>query len=114
MGKGITVEVSAAERARLEAIAADQNSPQKDVWRARIVLLTADGLGTSEIIRRAGTSKVTVWRWQQRLMRAGLEGLLRDKTRPSRIPPLPPRVHQRTVALTRGDPPGEAPSGRRR
>ena len=72
------------------------------------MLLTAAGLGTSEIMRQAGTSKVTVWRWQERFMRTGVEGLLRDKTRPSRIPPLPARVHERTVALTLGDPPGEA------
>ena len=91
----------------MEAIVADRNSPQKHVWRARIVLLTADGLGTNEIMRQAGTSKVTVWRWQERFMRAGVEGLLRDKTRRSRIPPLPSNVAERTVALTLGDPPGE-------
>jgi DNA invertase Pin-like site-specific DNA recombinase len=85
MREGITVEVSAAERARLAAIVADRNSPQKHVWRARIVLLTADGSGTNEIMRQAGTSKVTVWRWQERFMRAGVEGLLRDKTRRSRM-----------------------------
>ena len=84
------------------------NIPQKHVWRARIVLLTVDGLGASEIMRRAGTSKVTVWRWQERFMRAEVEGLLRDKTRPSRIPPLPASVHERTVSLTIGDPRGEA------
>jgi hypothetical protein len=55
-GKGITVGVSAAERSQLEAIVSDRNSQQKLVWRARIVLLTADG----EIMRRTGTSKVTV------------------------------------------------------
>jgi hypothetical protein len=57
MREGITVEVGAADRARLEAIVAHRNSPQKHVWRARIVLLTAAGLGTSEIMRQAGTSK---------------------------------------------------------
>ena len=98
MREGITVAVSAAERARLEAIVADRNSPQKHVWRARIVLLTADGLGTNEIMRQAGTSKVTVWRWQERFMRAGVEGLLRDKMRRSRIPPLPSNAAERTVA----------------
>jgi len=71
------------------------------------VLLTADGVGTNEIMRRTGTSKVTVWRWQERFMRAGIAGLLRNKTRPSRIPPLPISVHERTVALTLGNPPGE-------
>ncbi len=89
MRVGITVEVSAADWARLEAIASDRNSRQKHVWRARIVLLTADGLGTNEMMRRTGTSKGTVWRWQERFMRTGVAGLLRDKTRPSRIPALP-------------------------
>ena len=83
MREGITVEVSAADRARLEAIVADRNSPQKHVWRARIVLLTADGRGTNEIMRQAGTSKVTVWRWQERFTRSGVAGLLRDKCQPT-------------------------------
>ena len=34
MRKGIEIEVTAADRARLEAIVADRNSPQKHVWRA--------------------------------------------------------------------------------
>jgi hypothetical protein len=107
MREGITVEVSAADRARLEAIVADRNSPQKHVWRARTVLLTADGLGTGEILRRAGTSKVTVWRWQERFVR-GCRRAVAHKTRSSRILPLPASVHERTVALTLADPPGEA------
>ena len=41
-------------------------------------------------------------------MRSGVADLLRDKTRPSRIAPLPASVHERTVALALGDPPGEA------
>ena len=108
MRKGIIVELSTADRARLEAVVADRNSPQKHVWRARIVLLTANGHGTALIMRQAGVSKVAVWRWQERFMTAGVEGLLRDKTRPSRIPPLGSEVTARVLTLTTtGDPPGE-------
>src|SRR5215469_11601778 len=107
MRSGITVEVSDADRQRLAAIVADRNSPQKHVWRANIVLLTAEGCGTAEIMRRAGVSKTAVWRWQERFMTAGVDGLLRDKTRPSRIPPLEPEVERRVVARTLDDPPGE-------
>lgn len=107
MRTGIVVEVTAAERARLEAVVTDRNSPQKHVWRARIVLLTADGCSTAEIKRRTGKAKTAVWRWQERFMQAGVDGLLRDKTRPSRIPPLGPEVAERVVALTLGDAPGE-------
>jgi transposase len=108
MGTGsIIVEVSATDRQQLAAIVADRNTAQKHVWRARILLLTADGCGTAEIMRRAGTSKTAVWRWQKRFMTEGVEGLLRDKTRPSRIPPLSTAVEQGVVARTLLDPPGE-------
>ena len=40
MRNGIHVNVSSAERTRLEAVVADRSSPQKHVWRARIILLT--------------------------------------------------------------------------
>jgi transposase len=107
MREGITVRVSESDRVRLAAIVADRNSPQKHVWRARIVLMTGDGIGTNTIMRQTGKSKVTVWRWQERFMAQGVDGLVRDKTRPSRIPRLPTTVHERTVALTQTDPPGE-------
>ncbi|MBV9532242.1 MAG: hypothetical protein JO283_14560 [Bradyrhizobium sp.] len=40
-------------------------------------------------------------------MQAGVGGLLRDKSRRSRIPPLGPEIAERVVVLTFGDPPGE-------
>jgi transposase len=108
MREGISVEMSAADRARLEAVVADRNSPQKHVWRARIVLATADGLGTGEIVRRTGKSKPCVWRWQERFVREGVAGLLRDKTRPSRLPPLAQTTIDRVIELTPTEPPHEA------
>ena len=47
MRKGIVVNVNGEDRLRLAAIVANRNSPQKHVWRVRIILLTADGLGTA-------------------------------------------------------------------
>ena len=107
MRTGITIDLNFMDRRRLEAVVADRNSPHKHVWRTRIVLLTADGAGTNEIMLRTGKSKTCVWRWQERFMEKGFEGLLRDKTRPSRIKPLGSEAADRVVALTLGDPPGE-------
>lgn len=101
----MTVQPSA--RKRLKAILKDRNAPQKHVWRAEIVLLTGEGLGTNEIMRRTKKSKTCVWRWQERFMAEGIEGLLRDKTRPSRIAALGPQVAARVVAMTQERPPGE-------
>src|SRR6478735_12586236 len=100
--------LSATDRVRLAAIAADRNSPQKHVWRAQIVLLSADRLGTVEIMRRTGKAKAGVWRWQARYLEAGVDGLLRDRTRPSRIPRLATDLVERVVARTLQPPPGEA------
>jgi hypothetical protein len=51
---------------RSPARRADRNSRQKHAWRARIILATAKGCGTAEIMRWSGKSKPCVWRWQER------------------------------------------------
>ena len=108
MRTGISITLKPADRRRLAALARDRNAPHKHVWRAEIVLLSADGVGTNEIMRQTGKSKTCVWRWQERFVQAGYDGLLRDKTRPSRIPPLGSDIAERVVVLTHTDPPAEA------
>lgn len=107
MHERTSIRLSAAARSKLEAVVANRNSPQKHVWRAKIVLLTADGHGTAAIMRATGKVKTVIWRWQERFRDEGAAGLWRDKTRPSRIPPLAPEVAECVVALTlAGPPPG--------
>ncbi len=107
MRAGILLTVSPEDRPQLLALVKDRNSPQKHVWRARIVLLSADGVGTSENMRETGKSKTCVWRWQERFAAEGYKGLLRDKTRPSRVKPLADDIVAGVVALTLAAPPGE-------
>jgi transposase len=80
MRAGIIVNVIRADRHRLEAIIRDRGAPQKHVWRAKIILATADGCGTAEIMRRSGKAKPVVWRWQERFMKEGVDG---QSTRPA-------------------------------
>ena len=107
MRAGKSLSVSSADVGRLKAVVQDRDTPQKHVWRAEIVLLTAKGVGTNAIIRRTGKSKTCVWRWQERFIDEGFDGLLRDKTRPSRIKPLGAETAERVVALTLEKPPAE-------
>ena len=108
MRTGIFFTVSPTDRKRLKAIIADPKSPQKQVWRARIVLLTVDGQGTHAIMATTGKSKTCVWRWQERFMQEGVDGLLHDKTRPPGIAPIPPEKVAEIVRLTHEPPPHEA------
>ena len=108
MRAGIVVNVTPGDRRRLEAIVGNRNAPQKHVWRAKIILATADGCGTAEIMRRSGKAKPVVWRWQARFMAEGVAGLTRDKTRKPGKPPLAVVTVQRVVDLALSPPPGEA------
>lgn len=96
----ICLYLGPADRAELQALLTNRNTARKLAWRAGIVLATADGEGTVEIMRRTGMSKPTVWRWQERYLDEGVPGLKRDKTRPSRVPPLPREVRLKVIAKT--------------
>lgn len=108
MRNGISITLDDADRRRLSALVSDHNTPQKHVWRAQIVLLSADGVGTSAIMTETGTAKATVWRWQARFMAEGVEGLLRDKTRPPGKAPVAESKASALVAVTLKPPPFEA------
>ena len=104
----ICLYLNPADRAELQALVADRNSPRKLVWRAEIVLAIADGHGPAQIMRRASTSKPTVWRWQARYLDEGVDGLKHDKTRPSRVPPLPRETRLKVIAKTVQETPSNA------
>jgi transposase len=108
MRAGISITVTPEDRLRLEVIVRDRNAKQKHVKRAKVILATADGCGTNEIMRRSGLSKPVVWRWQERFMREGVDGLTRDKTRKPGKKPLPAASVQRVVDLALGPAPGES------
>jgi len=108
MHERTNIQLSAVDRSALEAVVANRNSAQKHVWRAKIVLMTAEGYGTAEIMRATGKAKTVIWRWQERFRDDGAAGLWRDKTRRSRIPPLSPAVAERVVAMTLAGPPPAA------
>src|SRR3979409_2565101 len=92
--------ISAADRERLERLVRDRNTPQKVVWRARIVLLASDGLTAEGIATAVDKSLLTVRRWRRRYMAKGMDGLLKDATRPSRVKPLTPEKTKQVVHMT--------------
>ena len=93
------IRLTRKDRAALEAVAEDGNTPQKIAKRARIVLLTADGLSVNAIMREAKSSKTSVWNWPKRFIEAGIEGLLRDKSKKPGKAPLADAVKARVVEM---------------
>jgi transposase len=69
------IELSSAERARLEATAHKYTSPYRDVIRAKIVLYAAAGLDNEEIAARLDTPRQIVSKWRKRFFRERIAGL---------------------------------------
>ncbi len=113
MKTNICIWVCPGDRSRLERLVSDRTTPQKHVWRARIVLLSGDRLGTMAILRQVGLrqvgkSKPTVWRWQERFLEEGVDGLLRDRDRGSGRPPLGAAVRSLVLTKTMRETPSNA------
>jgi transposase len=71
MGKIERIRLAPGDGERLERLVRDRNTPQKVVWRARIVLLAGNGIGAVEAARRVGKSVPTVRRRPSALCRGG-------------------------------------------
>ena len=83
------VVLSEPERVELEHRAACYTRPHRDVVRAKLVLLAAEGKSNTEIGERLGISREAAGRWRRRFCERRLEGLEDQKRtgRPRRFPP---------------------------
>jgi len=68
----VSISLTESERAELERLVRGRNTQQKVVLRARIVILTADGVATGEIMGRLKTTCPTITRWRRRYGEQGL------------------------------------------
>ena len=83
------LELTAEQRRKLEARARRYTLPYRDVVRAKIVLMAADGLDNDEIAARLDTSRVIDSKWRKRFFLQGLPGL-EEHPRGGRPPAFPP------------------------
>ena len=98
----LTIRLTPAERQTLLAWQRATNIPAGLARRARIVLLLADGVTITDIATTVGMSRRHIYKWIQRFMQKGLEGLADKPGREHRIEPLPPYLRERPSNLDRG------------
>lgn len=94
------IELSDSMRAKLLRMSRARSSSSRTRERANIILLAADGLQNNEISQRLGQDKKKVGRWRRRFAEGGLEAILKDKSRPGRIPPISARTRSKIIKLT--------------
>ena len=82
LGRPLTPIVLTPEvRSELEAMTRCRSLPHSLVRRAKIVVMSADGLDNQGIAEKLGLSRDTVGKWRNRFLRQGLAGLY-DEPRP--------------------------------
>src|SRR5918995_839800 len=102
--KAAEVRLRPKNRRVLEARIRAPTTAQRDVLRARIVLLAATGLSTRAIARELQTMPTTVSLWRGRYAGQGLAGLA-EKPRPGRIRKYTPETARRVLAVLERPPP---------
>jgi transposase len=96
--KAAVVRLTPEDRWVLEARLRAPTSEQRDVVRARIVLLAAEGRSTRSIAASVGVMPLTVSTWRGRYAREGLAGLS-DRPRPGPTPKYDAETGRRILAV---------------
>jgi uncharacterized protein YerC len=69
------IMLSGNQQLELSRIAQSRSLPAGYVFRARLILLLAEGASFSAIKQRLGTTAPTISRWKQRFLPFGIDGL---------------------------------------
>lgn len=70
-----TINLTPAEKSRLQEIVCNHTLPYMKVIRAKIVLLAADGMTNEQIRIKLDTSRQSVSKWRKRFFKHGFDGL---------------------------------------
>ena len=93
--------VSEGQRDALEVIAKSQTAPFRQVQRARVLLLAADGVANARIAEQAGVTVTTVRSWRARFEQDGLAKLGKVRAGRGRKSTIPQDKIDEIVELTR-------------
>lgn len=91
------------ESRTLDALAHSRTAPARDVERAKIIWLSAQGLRGPAIAQRMGLHEQTVRDWLKRFNAHGLSGL-NDLPRPGKPPTYTPEEHSEVIAAALRNP----------
>ena len=94
------VILSEKQRAKLLRMSKARSSSIRCRERAQFILLAAEGLQNNEIAKRLGQDRKKIGRWRTRFTKGGMEAILKDKTRPGRIPPISATIRSKIIKLT--------------
>ena len=103
------ITLTAEERKTLDAWSLRRSFPFRQVQRAKIICMAADGLLSQDIAQKLQVSRPTVQLWRQRFLSLRLSGLQKDAPRPGRKPKILQRQINAVITATLHSKPLNAP-----
>src|ERR1700747_3002567 len=98
-----SVVLNEEQQLELSRISQSRSLPAGYVFRARLILMLAEGASYNSLKLRLGTTAPPISRWKQRFLAAGLDRL--DTSHPGQKPTvLTARLRARILATTRKPP----------
>src|SRR5258707_5348780 len=108
MPSGSETSLTQQQQSDLSSIAQSRSLPAGYVFRAKLILMLAEGASFNAIKRQLQTTAPTIVRWKQRFRQHGLEGL--DTYHPGQKPSvLTPALRARILSATRKKPSDGSP-----
>lgn len=101
----LPLAVSNEQRRALQKVLSKPSATQREVRRARIVLLRGDGLGQQAVAQQVGVNRPVVAHWEKRFKQGGLEGL-REARRSGRKPTISAEIKAQIISEATRPPPG--------
>jgi len=98
--KAEALKLRSGDRRKLERLVRGRNTAQKVVLRAQVVLGASEGRSNNELAQGLGTSRPTIILWRKRYEEEGVQGLLKDASRPGRKPRLSAKKVEAVVNAT--------------
>src|SRR5579863_9103392 len=99
------IALNAAERTELEQMTQSRTLPAGDVFRARLILLLADGVPYRSIEERLDTTAPTISRWKDHFLRNRVAGLIETRHPGQRPFVMTPALQAKVLNATRRKPP---------
>src|SRR5262245_16305498 len=98
------ITLTSDERAELEQITQSRTLPSGDVFRARLVLMLADGVPYRTIQERLDTTAPTISRWKLRFVEQRVAGLLEIRHPGQKASVITPALQAKVLEASRRKP----------
>lgn len=98
------ITLTSDERLELEQMTQSRTLPAGDVFRARLILMLADGLPYRTIQERLDTTAPTISRWKDRFLKARVAGLLEIRHPGQKPSVMTPALQAKVLDATRRKP----------